>query len=252
MKPRVTLLSVIKHRFPDRVISLQVRSGERGGNTVKCSPLHLSQEGSDAPRLSTLISSEWKMSASSGLSIRILGLSPSLAPPELSLRAVLWPPCRSSAARSLLVLPMAGVCGDTGKREGTGRDPRDRPRTTPLRRRALVRRAPLYLLGQPRLELRREPERNLTLLRQLLPPLSNFRFRPGPAKEGWSLGTERSRLARHHFRFRFGRVRSPAASGRSVRSRSGSSRAAPGTSFVAASRRRSRAPFTFPTERGCY
>lgn len=149
------------------------------------------------------------MSASSGLSIRILGLSPSLAPPELSLRAVLWPPCRSSAARSLLVLPMAGVCGDTGKREGTGRDPRDRPRTTPLRRRALARRAPLYLLGQPRLELRREPERNLTLLRQLLPPLSNFRFRPGPAKEGWSLGTERSRLARHHFRFRFGRVHRP-------------------------------------------
>lgn len=47
------------------------------------------------------------MSASSGLSIRILGLSPSLEPPELSLRGVLWPACRSSAARSLLVLPMA-------------------------------------------------------------------------------------------------------------------------------------------------
>lgn len=72
-------------------------------------------KGTGSPPPLTLISSEWKRSASSGLSIRILGLSPSLAPPELSLRGVLWPPCRSSAARSLLVLPMAGVCGDTGQ-----------------------------------------------------------------------------------------------------------------------------------------
>lgn len=43
--------------------------------------------------------------------MRILGRSPSLEPPELSLRGVLWPPCRSSAARSLLVLPMAGRGG---------------------------------------------------------------------------------------------------------------------------------------------
>lgn len=95
---------------------------------------------------------------------------------------------------------------------GTGRGPRPSGG-------ARARRAPLYLLRQPRLEPRRERERNLTLLGQLLPPLSNFRFRPDPAKEGWSPGTERSRLARHHFRFRSGRVRSPAASGRSVRSR---------------------------------
>lgn len=109
--------------------------------------------GSEGPRLSTLISSEWKMSASSGLSIKILGLSPSLAPPELSLRAVLWPPWRSSAARSLLVLPMAGDLrggggNDTGKREGTSRDPpppgtpedpRDRgPRPSAPRARALA------------------------------------------------------------------------------------------------------------------
>lgn len=175
-----------------------------------------------------------------------LGPVPILGAP----RAV--PPRRLVAAlplqRGALAARVAHGGGLRGhrKREGTGRDsrdPRDRPRTTPLRRRATARRAPLYLLRQPRLELRQERERNLTLFGQLLPPLSNFRFRPGPAKEGWSLGTERSRLARHHFRFRSGRVRSPAASGRSVRSRSGSLRTAPGTSFVTAGRRRSRAPF---------
>lgn len=91
--------------------------------------------GSEAPRLSTLISSEWKMSASSGLSIKILGLSPSLAPPELSLRAVLWPPWRSSAARSLLVLPMAGDLrgggGGTTQGNGKGRAGTPHPRGPP-------------------------------------------------------------------------------------------------------------------------
>lgn len=93
--------------------------------------LNLSQEGSDAPRLSTFISSVWKMSASSGLSIRILGLSPSLVPPELSLRGVLWPACRSSAARSLLVLPMAKCLRGHREAGRAGPGPPG-PRTTPL------------------------------------------------------------------------------------------------------------------------
>lgn len=52
----------------------------------------------------TLMSSPWKISASSGLSIRIFGLSPSLMP-RLSLRWAFspWP----IAALSLLVFPMA-------------------------------------------------------------------------------------------------------------------------------------------------
>lgn len=105
------------------------------------------------------------MSASSGLSIRIFGLSPSLEPPELSLRGVLWPACRSSAARSLLVLPMAE--GLRGHREAGKAWTPPGPRTTPLWPRALARRAPLYLLGRPRLEVRQDRERNLTLLGQL-------------------------------------------------------------------------------------
>lgn len=129
----------------------------------------MSQEGSNAPRLSTLISSEWKMSASSGLSMRILGLSPSLEPPELSLRGVLWPACRSSAARSLLVLPMAvgsaGTQGSGKDRAGSpgisGHAPSDR---TLARSPAEPR---FTCLGRRRLELGAEPERNLTLLPQL-------------------------------------------------------------------------------------
>lgn len=60
--------------------------------------------GSRGQSRPTFISSLWNKSASSGLSIKILGLSPSLAPPE-SLRGVLWP----TLARSLLVLPMSAV-----------------------------------------------------------------------------------------------------------------------------------------------
>lgn len=63
----------------------------------------------------TFISSEWNKSASSGLSMRIFGLSPSLeAPPELSPRVVLCP-WRSSPARSLLVFPISVDLKEQGK-----------------------------------------------------------------------------------------------------------------------------------------
>jgi hypothetical protein len=68
-----------------------------------------------------------------------------LAPPELSLRGVLWPACRSSAARSLLVLPMAGNLQGHKEAGKAGSDPRG-SRVTPSRiARSLARRAPLYL-----------------------------------------------------------------------------------------------------------
>jgi len=68
----------------------------------------------------TLMSSPWNMSASSGLSIRILGRSPSLVP-RLSRRWALspWPP----TALSLLVFPILAPpgCSDRSLFRGTRR-----------------------------------------------------------------------------------------------------------------------------------